>query len=301
MKYKRGKRIIKILDGIVSDTVLFIFLVLLAIGCYAQWDTNQIFREAGVSRYATYKPTDNESLSFEQLREINPEVFGWLTVYGTNIDYPLLQSDNNDKYVTTDVWGDYALSGALFLDYRNSSSFTDFNSIIYGHHMAESAMFGDIEKFGDKTFFSSHQYGNLYYDGRDYGLVLFAFIETDAYDSQLYTAALPPESRQKYLEDLLTAAKFTRDIEATVDDHIVLLSACSDLFTNGRHVLVGMITDQTYEDTFAEQTGSGTQNALSQYSLWIISVLIMVLLLIIFIAKQKKTRKKQKGGSHENK
>ncbi|MCG4817374.1 class B sortase, partial [Collinsella aerofaciens] len=79
--------------------------------------------------------TAEGGLSFEQLKELNPEVFGWLTVYGTNIDYPVTQGKDNWKYVNTNALGEYSLSGAIFLDYTNRKDFQDFNSILYGHHM----------------------------------------------------------------------------------------------------------------------------------------------------------------------
>lgn len=159
--------LVKLASGIVNFAVLAACLLLFSYGCYAVWDSQQLTQAADAKQYEIYKPTDEDTRSFVELQAINPDVFGWLNVYGTNIDYPLLQGEDNSKYVNTNVDGEYSLIGALFLDYRNKPDFSDFNSIIYGHHMAEDKMFGDIADFADRGFFDSHRYGSLFYEGKD--------------------------------------------------------------------------------------------------------------------------------------
>jgi len=132
------------------------------------------------------------------LQAINPEVFSWLTVYGTNIDYPVAQGQDNMKYVNTNAEGKYSLSGSIFLDYNNSKDFSDFNSILYGHHMQKKTMFGEIGSFSNQYFFDSHRYGNLYYGGKDHGIEFFAFIHTSAYDDTVFTPNVTDKNRQAY-------------------------------------------------------------------------------------------------------
>ena len=81
-----GRRIFHILDSIVDFTMLSLFLLMLASGFYAIWDSQQIMQEADSVTYKTYKPSENPK-TFEELQKINPDVFGWLTVYGTHIDF----------------------------------------------------------------------------------------------------------------------------------------------------------------------------------------------------------------------
>ena len=130
--YGIGKGTVRLADGIVNLAVLVLFLALAGYGCYAIWDSRQIYSGADAALYETYKPQSTDTESFEELQKINPEVIGWLTVYGTSIDYPLVQSDDNQKYVNVNAKGEYALSGSLFLDYRNKADFSDFCNIIYG-------------------------------------------------------------------------------------------------------------------------------------------------------------------------
>jgi sortase B len=245
-----AKKIIRLVSAAVDAALLFAALALLAVGGYALWDANQVTLAAGPGQYAIYKPTEeNEGLSFAQLRAINPEVFAWLTVYGTNIDYPVAQGADNMKYVNMNAEGKYSLSGAIFLDCGSSADFSDFSSILYGHHMEKKTMFGEIGMFADRAYFDEREYGSLYYGGREHGLEFFAFLHVDAYDEEIFRTGITGEDEQEaYLGALISAATHTRGTGVTADDRIVLLSTCSSGTTNGRDILVGKITDTGGED-----------------------------------------------------
>lgn len=296
--------LVKLASGIVNFAVLAACLLLFSYGCYAVWDSQQLTQAADAKQYEIYKPTDEDTRSFVELQAINPDVFGWLNVYGTNIDYPLLQGEDNSKYVNTNVDGEYSLIGALFLDYRNKPDFSDFNSIIYGHHMAEDKMFGDIADFADRDFFDSHRYGSLFYEGKTHGIEFFAFLEVDAYD-ELYTPAVEgEENRQGYLEQIMEQAVYTRDLPVGTSDHLVLLSTCTSLLTNGRHILVGRITEEVQSDPFYEEeekqlAGADAQDLLTHLTeipLWLKVTLVLVLLLALggagYIVRRKWKKKR---------
>ncbi|MCL2433591.1 MAG: class B sortase [Clostridia bacterium] len=243
---------VRALNSLVDMAILAVILFLVAIGCYAMWDSNQIFGEADASQYEIYKPgKEGQKYSFEELQSINPEVFGWLTVYGTHIDYPLVQGPNNMKYINTNALGKYAFAGAIFLDMRCEKDFSGFTSVIHGHHMEKNAMFGDLAKFKDKGFFNARRYGMLYYAGQEHGLEFFAFLHVDAYNQDIYRFKITgQEEKQAYIETLFNTAIHTRNVEITPQDRLVLLSTCSSSTTNGRDILIARITEELYEDTF---------------------------------------------------
>lgn len=241
--------LIRLADGVVNAAVLTFFLLLLAYGCYALWDSRQVLGAAQSQQYEIYNPNRDGGKSFQELQGINPEVIGWITVYDTGIDYPVTQAEDNEKYVNTDVEGNYSLAGSIFLDCRNKSDFSDFNSILYGHHMAENAMFGDLADFQDDAYFKEHRYGNLYDGNRNWGVELFAFLQTDAYDTRIYRPGIAWEEQQDYLETIRQEALRFRDIEVKTGERLLLLSTCTSDSTNGRHILVGKICDQVFGDS----------------------------------------------------
>ena len=243
---------VRMTNEVVSMAVLIVILLLLAYGCYAIWDLGKVYHAADSMRYSTYKPAADNPLSFQELQAINPEVFAWLTVYGTHIDYPVVQGKNNLKYINTNALGKYALTGAIFLDTHNSLDFTDFNSIVYGHHMDKDTMFGEISSFADPAYFQAREYGTLYFNGQDHGLVFFAFLNADAYDTAVFRPGIRgQEQQQAYLDMLLGKAVNVRsEVSVGIGDRIVMLSTCSSASTNGRAILVGKLTDETYGDPF---------------------------------------------------
>ena len=284
---KIGLKAVRWIDRATDRMIQIVMMVALLFGLYSLWDSHQVYQAADAANYTAYKPTAEDPVSFEELQAMNPEVFAWLTVNDTPIDYPMTQTDNNEKYINTNAEGQYTLSGAIFLDYRNSRDFEDFNSVVYGHHMEKKMMFGALSDFADKEYFDNHKYGNLYYGGRDHGLEFFALILTDAYDGKLFTPDVKSEEeKEALLNHIFSKAMYTRDIPVTLDDRIVLLSTCTSSITNGRYMLVGRITDEVYPQEIREvrpviRLGSGISGQISR--LRAVSVWLWVLLLIILI------------------
>ncbi|HEW9221097.1 TPA: class B sortase [Streptococcus pneumoniae] len=268
---------------------------------YALWDSNQVYSLASSSEYEAYRPvtTQQDELAsfsgFSKLQELNPEVLGWINVYGTNIDYPLVQAKDNEKYLNKDSKGEFAATGAIFLDARNNPKFEDFNTIIYGHHVENGVMFGDVAKFADQEFFDQHRYGSIYYNGVEKGLEIFEMLEVDAYDFNIYDPGIQGEDRQQaYLDHLLSVAMHKRDISLSPSDRIILLSTCFLDVTNGRHIVVAKITDTVPKNTFHTKKSkpfpysvfddSSLGRFLSSIPLWIWYLILFVLfLLLIFL------------------
>jgi len=287
--------------------VLVIILALVSIGSYALWDSDQVHRAAQASNYAIYKPIP-EVKSFEELILINDDVFAWIEVYGTHIDYPVVQGLDNSTYINTSAAGKYSLSGAIFLDYRSARDFSDFNSILYGHHMEKFAMFGEIGDFAKKSFFDARQYGMLFYNGTEHGLEFFAFIHVDAYDKTVFLPGIiEAGASQEYLNRIFECAVHTRELSVPVstEDRIVLLNTCSAASTNGRDILVGRISDELFDNPFAvdeviedELVPGGFMEMWGALALWakvlIFALpLIALILLVSFLMNRK--RKKDKA------
>ena len=251
---KVGIKAIRTVDAFINTSILAVILLLFAFGTFALWDTNQIHSVACSSRYERYRPTAETTeggVSFASLQAMNSDVFAWLTVFGTNIDYPVVQGRDNMRYVNTNIHGQHSLAGAIFLDYRSCRSFTNFSSIIHGHHMANRVMFGEISMFHDQQFFESRQYGTLFFDGQEHGIDFFAFIHVDAHDRRIYNPnTTTEEEKQAHLDLIMSLAVNSRDIGVTTSDRLVLLSTCSPGVTHMRDLLVGRITSEIQPDAF---------------------------------------------------
>ena len=234
-----GFALLRILDRLTDWMVKGVLSFALLLGLYALWDAGQVYQSADAENFRPYRPTESDALGFAELRAINPDVFAWLTVDGTPIDYPVVQTDNNETYLTTDAQGRWALSGAIFLDYRSNPDFTGFNSVLYGHHMEKKRMFGALSDFADPSFFAAHPYGTLYFNGQNHRLELFALVLADAYDELLFTPNLEGEARRALLERIDALAVCRRSLAVSEQDRLVLMSTCTETTPNGRYLLVG--------------------------------------------------------------
>ena len=121
-----------LLDGV---TALLVLLAVVWSG-YALWDNSRVYAaadnvQAGLLAFKP-QPQEDNSLSFIQLRDINPDVCGWLTLDGTAIDYPVVQGESNFTYLNTDVYGSFALAGSIFLDVDCDADFSGRYSLVYG-------------------------------------------------------------------------------------------------------------------------------------------------------------------------
>jgi len=303
-----GRKSIQVANGAVNAAVLIVILLLLAFSGYSLWDSNQVFSLASAVQYEKYKPTaENKGISFSELQEINPDVSAWLNVYGTHINYPVVQGEDNKKYVNRDALGRYSIAGALFLDAHCSPDFSDSHSIIYGHHMEKNAMFGEIGLFAEKRYFDDRRYGTLHYEGRTHGLEFFAFIQTTAFDYELYQTDITVKAEQKdYLDMLLRQAQHVRmETSVTAEDRIVLLSTCSESTTNGRSVLVAKITDELRGDPFELKTTDiqhpvidSLTNFWTGIPVWgrvVTAVLLLLILLAVILTYTKRKSKKKKS------
>jgi len=291
-------RSIKFIDSVLDTIIVAIIVFILAFFGFVSWDTNQMHAAAMSDQYERYNPAI-DPLSFEELRAINPDVFGWLTVYGTLIDFPLLQGETNSHYLNHGPTGEFSLAGSIFLDVANDRNFTDFNHIIHGHHMEQGAKFGNIDLFTELEFFESRRYGNLFFNGKDHGLEFFAFLETSGYNWQVFNPAIEGrENQEAYIAMLMTESLHTRDIGVTADDRIVLLATCTSDFTNGRHLLIGKIHDEPFPNPFGEEEEAARerQNFIDGELLPMLrticlpALLLAIILVLIYCAIQKRRR-----------
>lgn len=284
------KKGIQLVSGLIDKLVMAAVIIVLLFSIYAIWDTNRLGVMSEAGKYTKYKPTEKKQ-NFDELKAINKEVCWWINVYGTGIDYPVFQSDNNDKYVHTNANGQYAMSGALFLDSRNSSEGTDFNSIIYGHHMEKSRMFGDLDKFENQKFFNNHRYGKVFINNRYLGIEFFALLKEDAYNTNIYQPAIIDTSRrEEYIKYIKDNAEYTTSVEATINDKLIILSTCASVGTNERILLVGKQMDTIPDNIFDKIKPRVDKPSLSfkfldrisfMSKLLIIVVLLLLILLIV--------------------
>ncbi|MBQ8951476.1 MAG: class B sortase [Eubacterium sp.] len=212
--------------------MLLIFVVALLVVCYGLYDTWYVYNNARDDDYLKYKPTYG---GVPDDAPITEDMVAWVTIDDTNIDYPVMQGSDNMEYLNRNPYGEYSLSGSIFLDSRNSSDFSDYYSILYGHHMEYGSMFGALDDFLDQDYLTRHSHGTLIVGrdgGKTYELGLFACVKVNVYE----TTALDTDATDDLLQMIQSEA---RSYNTSIKDseHILALSTCTEPVSQNRLIV----------------------------------------------------------------
>ena len=118
-KTSKFYKFIKICDNFTDKVLLFCFLCFILIGLYGVYDSYMVYMNANDTSILKYKPTDDV---LPDDKKISDDMVAWLTMNDTTIDYPVMQGETNNDYLNKNPYGEYSLSGAIFLDSNNSKN-----------------------------------------------------------------------------------------------------------------------------------------------------------------------------------
>ena len=192
----------------------------------------------------------------ENLSEQNKDYRGWLQIDGTHIDYPVMQDGDELYYAYHDKDGNHSLTGSIYMSAFNKSDLSDDYIVIYGHHMDNGAMFGDLDKFLDKDFFDNHTGGTFSCLSGSYKLELWAVVNTDAYEDSVYDVG-----NLDFNEVVEFVNRYSRYIKPSALNNakkIIALSTCRDATTNGRLVVYFTLKEEPAPGTSTTDTTSST-------------------------------------------
>ena len=172
--------IVKIIETVMRAIVAVVAVIIIMFAAYSLYDTFYINQHAFSSyELKQFKPipvevntdngkgngdgsgTDYDQDSFTRLKEVNEDARGWITIYDTNIDYPVVQGEDDLEYASKDIYGKTSITGAIYLKTDNAEDLSDPYNVIFGHHMDNGAMFGSLDRFTSEQYFRKHQQGTV--------------------------------------------------------------------------------------------------------------------------------------------
>ena len=175
-------------------------------------------------------------IQFEELAAINPDVKGWLRIENTSIDYPIVQTDNNETYLDTDFEGNSSVAGAIFLDFESEPDFSGRHNILYGHHMKNGTMFKDIVKYKEEAYFKEHQNITVYLPDKEVHLKPIAVLYTAPVGIRRMTKFNTEESFQQYVVNM-TDGGLVMDMPEEEPARLWSFVTCSYEFNDARTIL----------------------------------------------------------------
>lgn len=225
-----------------------------------------------IANAADFSPDDVEraklsevKVDWDSLREANGDTVAWVYVPHTAINYPVVQADDNDYYLTHDfdgVQGWLANFGAVFMDYRNNPDGSDQAYFIYGHHMNDGSMFSDLAGFLEQERFDECRTMYLLTPAGNYKLRTFAVLHVGADDTLVQMSFADGNEMAEYVQDKIDRSAVDPGSIKKADeiDKVFALATCDNLASDGRYVVYAYI-DEESADGLSGDVGVGGAGA----------------------------------------
>lgn len=201
---------------------------------------DELIEKAVVENQTKYQLPIN--VDFSALKEENEDIVGWIYSENTPINYPVVQSEDNNYYLRRLINGKYNIAGSLFMDYRNNSNLKDNNTIIYGHNMKNDTMFGPLLEYRSQEYYNNHKILYYFTPEKNYIIKLFAGY-TSSVESDIYNLSIIDENE---IQDLISKSDFKSDVEVKEEDKIMTLSTCAYEYDGARYVIMGVLNEISY-------------------------------------------------------
>lgn len=236
--------------------VLVASLAVLGALLFSYWQGQNAYDK--IADQAFEAPQDVEGAALEDLqvdwdalRAVNPDVVGWIYIPGTIVNYPIVHTDNDERYLTYDFngeqgWG--ATFGTIFLQAANAGDFSDANNIVYGHHLNNGSMFACLADMQDDAGFNAHRTVYVLTPQGNYKLRTFSLVHCAADDPLAQTSFADSAAQTAYVQDKIdrsTAAPEGQLPAAEDIDHTFAFVTCDNLPSDGRYVLFSYVEDTT--------------------------------------------------------
>lgn len=266
---KDGKKKIEVryIIGVAALLCMLVCIVILAAGQYKRWKSERIYDklaeattlEADEGSDADGDVDDTEkvkeelegykleaarlalkyqieipdkNIDFDKLhREVSDDIYAWIYIPNTNVDYPVFQHPtDNTYYLEHNVDGSEGYPGCIYTENYNSKDFSDPQTVIYGHNMRDGTMFSDLHKYEEQEFFDENKYVYIYTEDMVYVYRIFAAYQTNNAHQLLNFDFSKKENLLTYLENVRALGSelkiFDDDVVFSGDDQVLTLSTC---------------------------------------------------------------------------
>ena len=200
-----------------------------------------------------YKTAEPEELnvSFDELMEINPDIYAWIYIPNTNVDYPVARStsDGDDSfYLEHNVYRQYQFSGTIYSEIKNQPDFHDRVTVLYGHNMLNGSMFASLHNFEDPEFFEKNNTCFFLTKDKVYTYLIYSAYTYD--DRHILNSFFFGDKKvfQEYLDSTLQPHAYDENVRENVKldtkNRILTLSTCTNGAANTRYLVHGVLVDE---------------------------------------------------------
>ncbi|QDW75253.1 class B sortase [Lachnospiraceae bacterium KGMB03038] len=248
-RHRRGRRR-KRKGGVLSNLILAVAIVVFCVSGFQLIRIGKGYLD-GRSEYekvrdvALTNPDEQEGfrVDFEELMKSNPDTVGWIRFYPepSQISYPIVQGEDNERYLHETFSANENTLGAIFLNVDNSADYSDKNTIIYGHRMRDGSMFRHLQDYEDESFWKDNPYFYIYTpDGKEITYHIYSYAVVNAVSDTYLTEFGDDESYQEFLDMTMETSEYDTGVEVDAEDTIVTLSTCTSASDENRIVVRGV-------------------------------------------------------------
>ena len=181
------------------------------------------------------------NIDFASLQAVNEDVFGWIQIFGTQVDYPLLDADDNKYYLKHGYDHRRTAYGSIFLEPRNSAKMNEKHIVIYGHNMVNHSMFGSLVNYKKQAYANNHNFITICMPGQDLTYQVFSAY-TAAIDSPTYRLQFPKEgSFDEMIRHMKENSVISSDLTPKEGDQILTLSTCTPAGSKSHRFVVNAV------------------------------------------------------------
>lgn len=236
---KEGKTMAESKAANIFLTIVFLICLIIAIysgGKIIEWHLNNKENEEIIesisSKVSVETLTDEKSkynIDFDGLKKINKDTIGWIKVYGTKVEFPVVQSSDNEYYLTHNFENKTNAAGWAFADYRNKFDGTDKNIIIYGHNRRDGSMFATLKNILSPEWYTNDENRIVVFITEDsYSLYeVYSVYEIEEEEYYILTD-FNVVSYSDFIKRSISKSIYNFGINVTEDDKILTLSTCAN-------------------------------------------------------------------------
>jgi len=180
---------------------------------------------------------------FEALLAWNPDIIGWIWIPDTDIDYPVVQSSDNDYYLNHTAGREKSIIGSIFIESKNRRDFLDDVTVLYGHHIRGGRMFSSLSNYKKQSYYEAHPILYLYTPKVNYRVELFAGQILSGATGEFPLRFESEEQGQEWIRQMINSSTFSGGKEPESGSLILALCTCSYDYRNARYVVYGVLRE----------------------------------------------------------
>lgn len=248
MAEKNKKLSLKILLFWLFVTVFVLCLAVIMFVIFNSYlnEKKPVVSPSNISSTVSTAPLPENPIDFNELKKINDDIYAYIKIPGTVIDYPVVQAtyEDDDFYLNHDLNKKYKFAGSIYTEKKNSRSFNDRNTVLYGHNMLNGTMFQNLHKFRNKEFFEQNEYIYIYTPGH---ILTYKICAAYKYDNRHllntidYSDNTVFEDYLNYVKNPTSMMVNKREVELNLDSKLITLSTCIGDEKNYRYLVQGVL------------------------------------------------------------